>query len=198
MKVIGVTGTSGVGKTTVCEILNKKFNAFIIDADEVARELSKKGNSYLQAIAEYFGQNILDSNGNLKRKELASLIYNDKIKREALNSITFKFVVEEIKRRIDLAKEDKMIVIDAALLFESKLNEDCDIVLGIIADEIQKIERICKRDNITEEMAKKRVAVQITDEKLFKKADYIIKNTGDINLLERDIKIWYDKLKNDK
>lgn len=198
MKVIGVTGTSGVGKTTVCEILNKKFNAFIIDADEVARELSKKGNSYLQAIAEYFGQNILDSNGNLKRKELASLIYNDKAKREALNSITFKFVVEEIKRRVDLAKEDKMIVIDAALLFESKLNEDCDIVLGIIADEIQKIERICKRDNITEEMAKKRVAVQITDEKLFKKADYIIKNTGDINLLERDIKIWYDKLKNDK
>ena len=194
MKVIGVTGTSGVGKTTVCEILNKKFNAFIIDADEVARELSKKGNIYLQAIAEYFGEDILDTNGNLKRKELASIIYNDKKKREALNSITFKFVVEEIKRRIDLAKESKLIVIDAALLFESKLNENCDIVLGIIADEIQKIKRICKRDNITEEMAKKRVVVQVQDEKLLQKADYIITNMENVNLLERDIQTFYDKI----
>lgn len=194
MKVIGVTGTSGVGKTTVCEILNKKFNAFIIDADEVARELSKKGNIYLQAIAEHFGEDILDINGNLKRKELASLIYNDKVKREALNSITFKFVVEEIKKRIDLAKENEIIVIDAALLFESKLNENCDIVLGIIANETQKVERICTRDNITEEMAKKRIAVQITDEELLQKADYIIKNKGDIQILEKDITILYGKI----
>ena len=194
MKVIGVTVTSVFGKTNVCEILNKKFNAFIIDADEVARELSKKGNIYLQAIAEYFGEDILDTNGNLKRKELASIIYNDKKKREALNSITFKFVVEEIKRRIDLAKESKLIVIDAALLFESKLNENCDIVLGIIADEIQKIKRICKRDNITEEMAKKRVVVQVQDEKLLQKADYIITNMENVNLLERDIQTFYDKI----
>ncbi len=194
MKVIGVTGTSGVGKTTVCEILNKKFNAFIIDADEVARELSKKGNMYLQAIAEYFGEDILDINGNLKRKELACIIYNNKEKREALNSITFKFVVEEIKRRIDLAKESKLIVIDAALLFESKLNENCDIVLGIIADETQKVERICTRDNITEEMAKKRIAVQIQEEELLQKADYIIKNKGDIHVLEKDITILYGKI----
>lgn len=194
MKIIGVTGTSGVGKTTVCEILNKKFNAFIIDADEVARELSKKGNMYLYAIAEYFGQDILDSDGNLKRKELASLIYNDKAKREALNSITFEFVVEEIKRRVNLAKEEDIIVIDAALLFESKLNEACDIVLGIIADEAQKIERIHKRDNITEEMAKKRIAVQITDEELLKKADYVITNTGDIQILEKDVTILYGKI----
>ncbi len=194
MKVIGVTGTSGVGKTTVCEILNKKFNAYIIDADEVARELSKKGNMYLQVIAEYFGQDILDSDGNLKRKELACIIYNNKEKREALNSITFKFVVEEIKRRIDLAKESKLIVIDAALLFESKLNENCDIVLGIIADETQKVERICTRDNITEEMAKKRIAVQIQEEELLQKADYIIKNKGDIHVLEKDITILYGKI----
>lgn len=194
MKVIGVTGTSGVGKTTVCEILNKKFNAFIIDADEVARELSKKGNMYLQAISKYFGKDILDNDGNLKRKELASLIYDDKVKREALNSITFKFVVEEIKKRLDLAKENELIVIDAALLFESKLNEACDIVLGIIADEARKIERICKRDIITEEMAKKRIAVQIQDEELLKKSDHVIKNTGDIQILEKDITILYGKI----
>lgn len=195
MKIIGVTGTSGVGKTTVCEILNIKFNAFIIDADEVARELSKKGNIYLQSIAEYFGQDILDVAGNLKRKELANIIYTDKVKREALNSITFKFVVEEIKRRVDyLAKENEIIVIDAALLFESKLDECCDIILGIIADETQKIERICKRDNITEEMAKKRIAVQIPDKELLKKVDYVIKNIGNIQILEKDITIIYGKI----
>ena len=86
MKIIGITGSSGAGKTTICKILKQKYEAFIIDADEIARQLSKKGTMYLNAIIEYFGKNIVDSNGELKRKDLANEIYQNDEKRK--NEIT--------------------------------------------------------------------------------------------------------------
>lgn len=85
MKIIGVTGTSGAGKTTLCEILNKQYGVYIIDADQIAKRLSKKGNVYLKAMVECFGDEILNQEGELKRKELANLIYQDDEKRNQLN-----------------------------------------------------------------------------------------------------------------
>ena len=77
MKIIGVTGSSGAGKDTLCEILENKYNAEIVDADKIARELSKKGTMYLQSIVESFGSGIVDRKGELNRKKLASIIYED-------------------------------------------------------------------------------------------------------------------------
>ncbi len=85
MKIIGVTGTSGAGKTSLCEILNKQYGAYIIDADKIAKRLSKKGTMYLNAIVECFGNQILTEEGELKRKELANLIYHNEEKRSKLN-----------------------------------------------------------------------------------------------------------------
>lgn len=155
MKIIGITGSSGAGKTTICGILNKKYSAYIIDADEIARKLSKKGSMYLDSIVEYFGTDILDNSGELKRKELADIIYNDDEKRERLNNITFMYVVKEIKNNINKLKDKELIVIDAPLLFESNLDKICDIVIGVIASKEDKIKRICNRDNISEETARK-------------------------------------------
>ena len=98
MKIIGVAGNSGAGKTTVCNILKEKYAAHIIDADEIAKKLSKKGTMYLQSIVEYFGHDIIDNRGELKRKELANLIYENEEKRNGLNELTFNYVVREIKR----------------------------------------------------------------------------------------------------
>ncbi|MCI8999762.1 MAG: dephospho-CoA kinase [Clostridia bacterium] len=85
MNIIGVTGTSGAGKTTLCEILHKQYGAYIIDADKIAKRLSKKGTMYLNAIVECFGDEILSQEGELRRKELANLIYQDEEKRNQLN-----------------------------------------------------------------------------------------------------------------
>lgn len=193
MKIIGVTGTSGAGKTTICKILKEKYNAYIIDADEIAKKLSKKGNMYLQSIVEYFGPDILDNNGELKRKELANIIYKNTEKRNNLNHLTFIYVVQEIKEKINQLKDEKLIVIDAPLLFESNLDKSCDFVIGVIANKMQKIERICKRDNITEEMAKKRLEIQITEEEIRKRANYIIENIDNLERLEKEIKKIQDK-----
>ena len=187
MKIIGVTGTSGAGKTTVCAILKEKYDACIIDADEIARRLSKKGSMYLQSIVEYFGENIIDQEGELKRSELASLIYEDEEKRQGLNRLTFMYVVQEIKNKINELVGKSLIVIDAPLLFESKLDQICDFVIGITAKEEQKIQRICNRDHISYEMAKKRLTIQITEDEIQKKADFVIQNNGDVQVLEQQL-----------
>lgn len=187
MKIIGVTGSSGAGKDTLCEILENKYNAEIVDADKIARELSKKGTMYLQSIVESFGSGIVDRKGELNRKKLSSIIYEDDKKREELNKLTFIYVVDEIKKRINKIKK-KIIVVNAPLLFESNLDQVCDFVIAIIAERKVQIERIMKRDNIQEDEAEKRLNMQNTDEFYIENADYIIHNKGDIKDIEKQLK----------
>ena len=105
------------------------------------------------------------------------------------------YVVQEIKETIDALRED-CIVIDAPLLFESKLDQICDFVIGLMAKEEEKIERICKRDGISKEMAKKRLNIQMSEEELQKRADYVIINDGNMETLEEEIKkVWKEKNK---
>ena len=187
MKIIGVTGNSGAGKDTLCEILENKYNAEIVDADKIARELSKKGTMYLQSIVESFGSGIVDRKGELNRKKLASIIYEDDKKREELNKLTFIYVVDEIKKRINKIKK-KIIVVNAPLLFESNLDQVCDFVIAIIAERNVQIERIMKRDNIKADEAEKRLNMQNTDEFYIENADFIIHNKGDIKDIEKQLK----------
>ncbi len=187
MKIIGVTGSSGAGKDTLCEILENKYNAEIVDADKIARELSKKGTMYLQSIVESFGSGIVDRKGELNRKKLASIIYEDDKKREELNKLTFIYVVDEIKKRINKIKK-KIIVVNAPLLFESNLDQVCDFVIAVIAERKVQIERIMKRDNIKADEAEKRLNMQNTDEFYIENADYIIHNKGDIKDIEKQLK----------
>ena len=77
MNIIGITGSSGAGKSTVCDILQEEYQVKVINADKIAKELSKRGTSYLDEIIEKFGQDIVDENGELKRKKLAEIIYNN-------------------------------------------------------------------------------------------------------------------------
>lgn len=188
MKIIGITGSSGSGKTTISEILKNKYNAHIIDADEIAKKLSKKGTMYLSAIVKSFGNEIVTKEGELKRKELANLIYEDDEKRNRLNELTFLYVVEEIKANINKLKGKDLIVIDAPLLFEGKLDQVCDFVIGVIANEEDKIRRICERDNIDEEIAKKRLSIQMSNEFIKENADYVIVNDASITDLEAEIR----------
>ena len=187
MKIIGVTGSSGAGKDTLCEILENKYNAEIVDADKIARELSKKGTMYLQSIVESFGSGIVDRKGELNRKKLASIIYEDDKKREELNKLTFIYVVDEIKKRINKIKK-KIIVVNAPLLFESNLDQVCDFVIAIIAERNVQIERIMKRDNIKADEAEKRLNIQNTNKFYIENADFIIHNKGDIKDIEKQLK----------
>ena len=191
MRIIGVTGSSGAGKTTVSKILQEKWDAEIVDADKVAKELTKKGSIYLRSIVKRFGNDIIQKNGVLNRKKLANLVFNDEEKRNQLNELTFFYVVKEIKNRINALQHKQVIIVDAPLLYESGLDQICDMVVGVVATKQCKIERIQKRDNLSEEEAKKRLKVQITDQFLKENADYIIQNTKDMEMLKKQV----DKIK---
>lgn len=179
--VIGITGNSGSGKTSISSLLKEEYNANIIDADKIAKEMSQKNTAYFKEIVKKFGEEILLKNGEIDKQKLAKIIFTNTEKRNNLNSLTFKYVVNEIKKRVNL-NSNKTIIIDAPLLIESKLNEICDIVISVIADEDVKIKRICKRDNINENLAKERIQAQAKDEFYIKNSNYVIINNNGSNL----------------
>ena len=185
MKIIGITGNSGSGKSTISKILQGKCNGIIIDADEVAKNMTCSDSKYLQEIANVFGTDVI-SNNKLDRKKMADIIFNDKTQKEKMNRITFKYVVDEIKNKIDLAKEQyDCIILDVPLLFESKLNELCDYTVGVIAKEEDKISRICKRDNSNRPNAIQRINSQPSDEFYINNCDYIIDNSNLEEIIEK-------------
>lgn len=183
-KVIGITGNSGSGKTTATAILKRLCDAEVIDADKVVRELSVPGTKYLDAIKEKFGESVFLEDDTLNRKALAEKIYNSKEDLEVLNGLTFKYVVEEIKFRIEESKNE-IIVLDAPLLFESGLDENCTAVIGLTAPFEVKVERIVKRDGISEETAYSRINIQAKDEFYLNKADVVIENNNQDELEDK-------------
>ena len=183
-KVIGITGNSGSGKTTATAILKRLCDAEVIDADKVVRELSVPGTKYLDAIKEKFGESVFLEDDTLNRKALAEKIYNSKEDLEVLNGLTFKYVVEEIKFRIEESKNE-IIVLDAPLLFESGLDENCTAVIGLTAPFEVKVERIVKRDGISEETAYSRINIQAKDEFYLNKADVVIENDNQDELEDK-------------
>jgi len=194
LKIIGITGASGAGKTTVCNIIEKEYNAKIIDADKIAKKLSEPGTEYYNEIIKYFGLEILQTVGGefhlapLDRKKLADIIFYDDSKRKILNKLTGKYVVKEIIEEIEKhSKTEEIIVLDAPLLFEFDLDKKCNQTIGVIADENLKINRICKRDGINESLAKQRINSLKKDEFFIQNCTNIIKNDGDIERVKEQI-----------
>lgn len=178
MKIIGITGSSGSGKTTICEILRQKKDIKIINVDQIAKNLTNSQTDYFLEIKQAFQQDdILLENDSLNRKKLAELIYHDDSKRQKLNCITFKHLVPAIMQQTnDLPDDIKIVIIDAPLLFEAGLEKYCDFTIAMQAPIELKINRICKRDHILEEVAKARLEIQQTNEFYRKNADCVIEN----------------------
>ena len=174
--ILGITGSSGAGKSTVCEILERKYSSQTINADKIAKQLSKQGTSYLQEIVQNFGNDILLKNGELDRRKLANIIYSNSSKRDELNNITFKYIKDEIKEQI--AKSDNNIIaIDAPLLLEANLQKICDKTIAVISkDRNLQIKRIIKRDNIDKEHAIARLNAQHPNEFYIQNCDNTLIN----------------------
>ena len=185
--ILGITGSSGAGKSTVCEILERKYNSQTINADKIAKQLSKKGTNYLQEIVQNFGNDILLQNGELDRKKLANIIYSNSDKRDELNNITFKYIKNEIKDQITKS-ENNIIAIDAPLLLEANLQEICDKTIAVISEDRDlQIQRIIKRDSIDKEHAIARLNAQHPNE-------FYIQNCDDTLINDETLEQQIEKL----
>lgn len=177
MVIIGLTGGSGSGKTTFCELLAER-GVYVINADKVARRVVEPGKPALDEVVREFGTDILFEDGTLNRKKLGGIVFSDKEKLELLNKITHKYIAEEIKREIETVKED-IVVIDAPALIESGTIHWCDYVIALVADRQVRISRIMKRDGLTREEAQARIDSQRSDSEYTQYADIVLDNSGD-------------------
>ena len=186
MKVIGLTGGTGSGKSVVSKSL-AAAGAVIVDADKIAHEIILKGEPAYQEIIEYYGTGILDEDGNIIRKKLGEIVFNDKEKLAFLNQCTHKYITAEVKRQIAEAKAEgttTAIIVDAPLLLEAKLETVCDLVWVVYAEPEVRAQRVMARDGITYELAKARIANQKSWEEYKAAADAVIDNSKDLPYLE--------------
>lgn len=180
--IIGVTGESGSGKSTVCERLREK-GFIIIDADKIARSITEKGSPVLGKLAEAFGNDIIKDDGSLDRRLLASRAFSDYESKNRLDSITHPEIVSLCEKKAsDETKKGNNVIIDAPLLFTSGLWKICRKTVKVYAPEDVRLERILKRDNITKEEALLRFSKQTAESEASESADVIINNYEPYNL----------------
>lgn len=181
--IIGLTGGIASGKSTASEYF-RNMKIPIVDADIIARDAVKKNTIGLKKIVDIFGSEILDEDGNLDRKSLREIVFNDKDALKSLNDILHPVINEMILKQLDsYKKSEEIIVLDAALLLENKLDKIVDYIVVISTEENIQIERIIKRDNVSEDNAKKIIDKQMSLSEKEKLADIVVYNNSDIHNL---------------
>ena len=175
-KTVGVCGQTGAGKSTVCDML-REFGLTIVDTDQIAREVVQPGSPVLTDLQAVFGADILLADGSLDRAKLAARAFATPETAAKLSAITHPAIIAIAKSRAEEAKrQGKWAVIDAPLLFTAGLDKDCAFTLKVTAPEETRLKRIMARDNLTEETARKRIAVQGEEDRLSSSADHFVVN----------------------
>lgn len=180
--VIGITGGIGAGKSFVLDIMREEFQARVIDADEVVHLLMQPPHSCYERIADTFGKKILDSKGEINRKKLGSIVFQDPQKLNSLNQILHPMVKQYIKGEIScsiLENPTQIIVIEGALLIEDHYDKICDEIWYIYADENVRRERLKTYRGYTDEKIDSILKNQLTDQKFRENCHKIIVNNGE-------------------
>jgi len=197
MLIVGLTGGVASGKSVVSQVW-KEEGAHLIDADRIARELVQPRTPAWKALVKAFGKDILQEDGSIHRKKLATRVFSNPVERELLNRILHPRIKREIDRRIKGIGQKgpkAIVVIDAALLVETGYYRDVDKVVVVTSTKKQQIERLRRREQMAQETARGIIDSQIRGEKRIKVADIIIRNEGSLEEIEKKAKGVLQKLK---
>lgn len=194
MKIWAITGKSGSGKGYVSAHL-QAHGIPVIDTDSIVHRLYRENTACISELEAAFGA-LKDVSGAIDRKKLAQIVFSDPQKLTLLNQIVHRYVKDEIAKICEAleANGTAAVLIDAPQLFEAHLEEVCELVIAVTAPDALRIERICRRDGISEERAKERLANQHDDAFFEVHADIVIVNDG-ADGVDRQIQMLLDRLK---
>jgi len=177
--ILGVTGGIASGKSSVVKVF-AELGASVVSADQLAREAVAPGSEALQQLSTRFGSEIIQADGQLDRKRLGDLVFADEAARQDLNAILHPAIAVLSRRRLRdaVASGAPLVVYEAPLLFEAHAEDRVDAVLVVTVDEAQQLERLIRRDNLTAEQARARMAAQMPQAEKASRADYLLDNSG--------------------
>jgi len=192
--IIGLTGNICSGKSKAAEYF-EQLGAYVIDMDKLVHGLYQKNIPLKYKLCKKFGIRILNKKLEVDRKKLGSIVLPDKSKMKELEEITWPYVGRESKKRINGMRG--IIVLEAAMLYESGFDKKMDKNVLVIADEEQRVKRLMARNNLSQEEALKRINIQIPQvDKIFK-SDYVIFNDGSIDELKKNVMRTFKSLCSD-
>ncbi|EKD69797.1 MAG: Dephospho-CoA kinase [uncultured bacterium] len=191
MLIIGLTGGIGSGKTTVANIF-AQHGVPVLDADKIARDVTKIGTPALNKIVERFGINILNQDGSLERSKLRDIIFTHPNERLWLEKLLHPLILEQIQMSIQQITAPYCIIV-IPLLLEMEPYPFINRVLVIDATKENQLERVAKRDKLASHQIKSIMQTQLDSQKRLMLADDIIKNNGDIANLEQQIEELHQK-----
>ena len=200
MKVIGLTGGTGSGKSTVAAYLEKK-GCIIIDADKISRDLTKPVGEALEPIRRRFGADVFFEDGSLDRKKLGGIVFSDDAKLRSLEEITTDIVIKKILEKVEHLKKNGFngtVILDAPLLFECGMKDCTDENWLVTCDLENRIQRLIDRDGISRQSILDRMANQLSDEQKRMMADRVIENSGSLTELYSRIDRFIERARDEK
>ena len=178
MRVLGLTGGIGSGKSMVAQMFSQ-LGAIVIDADKLAREVVEPGQPALDEIAATFGPQVLLPDGRLDRPKLGEIIFADPAQRAKLDAITHPRIRARMEEEIKARRSGPgVLIVDIPLLYENDRGRSVERVIVVWVDPVTQLRRIRERDGLTADAARQRIAAQMPLEAKRARADHVIDNSG--------------------
>ena len=182
MKTIGITGGVGAGKSTVLAYLEEKYNAFVIQADEVGHIVMAPGQECYQPVIDLFGKDVIKNDKTIDRKRVSDVVCEQPDFLSCLNGIIHPAVKRYILKSLEKQKEEgrKLCVVEAALFLEEHYQEFCDEVWYIHTDEEIRIQRLMKNRGYTREKSLGIIGNQAREDYFRAHTDFVVENNGNV------------------
>jgi dephospho-CoA kinase len=195
-RVIGLTGGMGSGKSTVSQLL-AEFGAVVIDADKVGHEAYQHGTKTWQELMAAFGEQIVAADGSIDRKKLGAIVFGSPEQLVRLNRIVHPRMFEMMQERIQQYRQQsvKVVVLDAAILFEANWTPLVEEVWVVVASEAAVVARARARTGLPEEQIRSRLRSQMPVEDKIKRADVVIRNEGTVEDLRKQVEGLWARIK---
>ncbi|MDP3024525.1 MAG: dephospho-CoA kinase [candidate division Zixibacteria bacterium] len=195
MKIIGITGGIGSGKTEVAKVF-KKSGAKIISGDEIGKEVVERNRFVLKKLVKMFGEGILSSNKELNRRKLGGIAFSSIENRDKLNTIVHPYLLSNLKKQIKAhrKKGPGIVIVDAALIIEWGLQKELDYLILVESSFQNRIKRLKEYSGYSQKEAINRIKAQIKDRTRREYADYVIRNDKDLKELKRKVLFLWERL----